>query len=118
MGRRSRGPSPLWAALVDTCVPEVEVPCPRAILAAMIAAATFRPRRSGQFRNRTVGSSLAGRISKAWPILAPPGDCAFRMISAFGIIWRRRKRPGEQCNAGADKQQRRGRIDEDRRGDL
>ena len=56
--------------------PEVEVPCPRATLAATIAAALFEPKRSGQLTNRTVGSSLAGRISEAWPILAPPGDCA------------------------------------------
>jgi hypothetical protein len=92
--------------------PEVEVPCPRATLAAMIAAEPFEPRRSGKTTNHTVGSSLAGRISEAWPILAPPGDCA------FGMIWRRRKRADEERSAGAHKQQRRGRIDKHRRSDL
>jgi len=77
MGRRFRvWNNPLWAALVEPSVPEVEVPCPRATLAAMIAAAPFEPKRSGKFTNRTVGSGLAGCISEAWPILAPPGDCA------------------------------------------
>ncbi len=39
----------------------------------MIAAAMFGFRRSGILANRRVGSGLTGRISEAWPTLAPPG---------------------------------------------
>jgi hypothetical protein len=49
-----------------------EVQCPRVTLAAMIAAAAFGPRRSGNFANGDVGSGLLGRSSEAWPALAPP----------------------------------------------
>jgi hypothetical protein len=29
------------------------------------------------FTNGSVGSGLLGRISEAWPALAPPGECPF-----------------------------------------
>ena len=51
----------------------MEVPCPRASPAAMIAASLFGLRRSGT-RERRVGSGLAGRSSEARPKLAPPGE--------------------------------------------
>jgi hypothetical protein len=41
----------------------------------MIAAASFGLRRSGKFANGSVGSGLSGRISEAWPTLAPPDEC-------------------------------------------
>src|SRR5437763_7762043 len=53
-----------------------EVRCPRVTLAAMIAAASFGLRRSGTFANGNTGSGLLGRISEAWPALAPPGECS------------------------------------------
>jgi hypothetical protein len=53
-----------------------EVRCRRVILAAMIAAASFGLRRSGIFANGNTGSGLLGRISEAWPALAPPGECS------------------------------------------
>jgi hypothetical protein len=52
-----------------------EVRCPRVTQAAMIAAASFGLRRSGKHANGSVGSGLSGRISEAWPTLAPPGEC-------------------------------------------
>jgi hypothetical protein len=41
----------------------------------MTAAASFGLQRSGKFANGSVGSGLSGRISEAWPTLAPPGEC-------------------------------------------
>ena len=54
---------------------KTEVRCPRVSSAAMIAAASFGLRRSGRFANGSTGSGLLGRISEAWPALAPPGEC-------------------------------------------
>ena len=53
-----------------------EVLCPRVTQAAMIAAASFGLRRSGTFCDGNIGSGLLGRISEAWPALAPPGECS------------------------------------------
>ena len=50
--------------------------CPRVTQAAMIAAASFGLRRSGTFCDGNIGSGLLGRISEAWPALAPPGECS------------------------------------------
>jgi hypothetical protein len=49
--------------------------CPRVTQAAMIAAASFGLRRSGTLATATSGAAL-GRISEAWPALAPPGECS------------------------------------------
>ena len=54
----------------------MEVLCPRVTQAAMIAAASFGLRRSGTFCDGNIGSGLLGRISEAWPALAPPGECS------------------------------------------
>jgi hypothetical protein len=43
----------------------------------MIAAASFGLRRSGTFCDGNIGSGLLGRISEAWPALAPPGECSY-----------------------------------------
>jgi hypothetical protein len=48
--------------------------CPRVTQAAMIAAASFGLRRSGTFCDGNIGSGLLGRISEAWPALAPSGE--------------------------------------------
>jgi hypothetical protein len=50
---------------------QTEVLCPRVTQAAMIAAASFGLRRSGTFCDGNIGSGLLGRISEAWPALAP-----------------------------------------------
>ena len=42
----------------------------------MIATASFGLRRSGTFCDGNIGSGLLGRISEAWPALAPPGECS------------------------------------------
>ena len=55
---------------------QTEVLCPRVTQAAMIAAASFGLRRSGTFCDGNIGSGLLGRISEAWPALAPPGECS------------------------------------------
>ena len=55
---------------------QTEVLCPRVTQAAMIAAASFGLRRSGTFCDGNIGSGLWGRISEAWPALAPPGECS------------------------------------------
>ena len=51
-----------------------EVLCPRVTQAAMIAAASFGLRRSGRLRRQHRERPM-GRISEAWPALAPPGEC-------------------------------------------
>ena len=89
-----RAPSPLTAASTLTkskvCAghqfvrnaahtqrkPNGRVLCPRVTQAAMIAAASFGLRRSGTFCDGNIGSGLLGRISEAWPALAPPGECS------------------------------------------
>ena len=55
---------------------QTEVLCPRVTQAAMIAAAPFGLRRSGTFCDGNIGSGVLGRISEAWPALAPPGECS------------------------------------------
>src|SRR5260370_34121955 len=57
-----------------------EVRCPRVTLAAMIAAASFGLRRSGTLANGNIGSGLLGRISEAWPALAPPDECSSTLL--------------------------------------
>jgi hypothetical protein len=66
----------------------------------MIAAASFGLRRSGTFANGSIGSGLLGRISEAWPALAPPGGCSGAIlklrehdfIEDFGaIVWHQRE---------------------------
>ena len=82
-----RAPSPLTAASTLTKSDSLgalrthnenrtEVLCPRVTQAAMIAAASFGLRRSGTFCDGNIGSGLLGRISEAWPALAPPGECS------------------------------------------
>ena len=55
---------------------KLKVLCPRVTQAAMIAAASFGLWRSGTFCDGNIGSGLLGRISEAWPALAPPGECS------------------------------------------
>ena len=55
---------------------QTEGAMPPGTQAAMIAAASFGLRRSGTFCDGNIGSGLLGRISEAWPALAPPGECS------------------------------------------
>jgi hypothetical protein len=70
-----RAESPSLVMRTTNARPTEEVQCPRVTQAAIIAAAMFGSRRSGISTNGSVGSGLLGRISEAWPPLAPPGGC-------------------------------------------
>jgi hypothetical protein len=58
----------------------------------MIAAASFGLRRSGTLASGSIGSGLLGRISEAWPALAPPGECFRSLLATCGL--------GCFCSAG------------------
>src|SRR6478672_7934683 len=70
-----------------------EVLCPRVTQAAMIAAASFGLRRSGTFATATSGAAL-GRISEAWPALAPPGECSLVHLPKLESYYKGRELSG------------------------
>ena len=72
----------------------------------MIAAAMFGFRRSGRLPNGSVGSGLSGRISEAWPTLAPPGEMLPQVLASSrfrlqAVLRLERSNPGRACQLAA-----------------